>query len=287
MEKYTREGLKGSWGDMKIVEARSKRGPGTSAPIEEELEIYEEFFKIAIGNKKKTRNLVLGGTPELRDLALKYGSETIAVDISPKLLLALTNVMEHKNEDNNKFMIGDWLDMGKFLQRNSFDIILADLSINNIPFEKWESLFNTLKKLLKKKGYFIIRHINYNQSKKFKDYKKIIDDFNSGKNTLLGLVFECGFCTGLSQKAYNTNKKEFVWKSVIDELNILRDMLDKKDAVNFDNLTAHAKYHTSIATSEKEFHKLIRKYFWIKKIGIINKLVFSHYMPIYLLRTRC
>src|SRR3989338_6981221 len=133
MEKFTREGLKGTWGKIDLVESRSKRGPGTSAPVKEELEIYEKFFKIAMGNKTKTRTLVLGGTPELRDLALKYHSETIAVDISPKLLLALTNVMEHKNEDNNKFMIGDWLDMGKFLQRNLFNIILADLSINNIP----------------------------------------------------------------------------------------------------------------------------------------------------------
>ncbi len=286
MEKHTKEGLKGSWGRAELVEARTKRGSGTSAPVKEELEVYEEFFKTAIKNKRKTRTLVLGGTPELRDLALKYGSETIAVDISPKLLLSLTNIMEYKDSDNNKFMIGDWLEMDKFLPKNSFDVILGDASITNVPFEKWDQLFDILARLLKKKGYIITRQLTYNPSKKLKQYDEIIKDFNKGRNTIFGLVLEFGFYTKLGKKSYDKKKKIFSWKTIAEELNTIKNKLNKKSLADYENLIVHAKYHSSIISSEKEFYKKLRKYFYIRKKGVIKKLIYSHYVPIYLLKVR-
>ena len=114
MKEHTSQNLKGSWGQKENVMSRAKRGKATSAPDEKTLAVERKFFKIAQGNKKKIKTLVLGATPELRDLAISMGSETIAVDISPRLLLALTNVMKHKDDPKNKFIVGDWLLMTNY-----------------------------------------------------------------------------------------------------------------------------------------------------------------------------
>lgn len=287
MEKHTSEGLKGSWGDMEVVRARSKRGPGSSAPIKEELKVYEEFFKIAKGDKKQVRTLVLGGTPELRDLTIKHGSETVAIDVSPKLLLSLTNVMKYKYDDKNKFIVGDWLDMHKFFEPNSFDIILSDASVNNAPFKKWDILFKIIIKLLKEDGYFINRQIVYNIPCKLGAFEEMFNDFNEGKNTILGLVFELGFRSKLSKGVYNTKTKGFHWKPIAKQLNYLaKKYLNKTDFADFENMTKHAIYHTSIVTTEKEFNNILRKYFFIKKIGVIRNLILSDYVPIYLLKKK-
>ena len=68
-------------------------------------------------------------------MAIKNNSETVAVDISPKLLLAMTNVMKYKNNDNNKFiksMISKMIGLANigvafnFLQKTQFESNLAE-----------------------------------------------------------------------------------------------------------------------------------------------------------------
>lgn len=66
-------------GYAKISGSRSKR-EGASAPRQNDLKIYEKFLKQAIKNKKDPKALILGATPELRDLCLKHKCETMAID---------------------------------------------------------------------------------------------------------------------------------------------------------------------------------------------------------------
>ena len=276
-----------AWSDTKIIKTRAKRGKGTSAPYPEEIKVYENFFKIAIGNKKNTKTLVLGATPELRDLAIKHGSETIGVDSSPKLLSSFTKVMRYKNNKNNKPVLGDWLKMHKFLDPNSFDVVMGDISINNIPFKKWNNLFIIMNNLLKKDGYFITRQMIYDYPpKKIKSCEQLVKEHKKRKGTILGLLFELGYDTKYARSSYNQKTKEFDWSFFGECVEPVKKMLNKSEGINFVNFLEHAKYMISFIISEKDFKKIIEKYFSLKKIAVLKKIHHSHMAPIYFFKVK-
>jgi len=285
MDKHTIKHLK-TWEDKENIKSRAKRGKATSAPDEETLEIEKRLFKIAQANKKKVRTLVLGATPELRDLAISMGSETVAVDISPRLLLAMTNVMKFKDDPKNKFMVEDWLKLHKFLEKNSFDIVLADISINNIPYDKWEDFFKSLNYVMKKNAYFITRSIVFNYPSKLRTYKEVIDEFKKNNISVMEMMVELGLSTETIKQGYNHKKKEMSWKSFEKYGKELKKDLSKQEYSFFENIMKHAKDLTTIIVSEREFIKILRKYFYLKKRKIANKIGTTYRLPVYFLKNK-
>jgi SAM-dependent methyltransferase len=286
MKKFTAFGLKNAWGDKEVIEARTKRGPGTTSPTPEELKVYEKFFRIAQGSKKKVKVLILGATPEMRDLSIRLGAETIAVDVSPRLLLALTNVMEYKDDFKNKFMIGDWLKADKFLPKKSFDIVMADVSLANLPAKNNKDMLKVVNRLLKKDGYFITRNIAYDLPKRLKTVDEILRDFKKEGNTPLGLVFELCLETELLKKGFNPKTKEYSWSTLGEVESHVKRHLDVKNRAYFENMAKHAKVHKLTILSKKEFHDIVKKYFHIKDIAVVKDIGHSRFAPIYFLKAK-
>ena len=285
MKKFTARGLKNTWGEKKIVKARARRGLGTSSPTPKELRVYERFFKIAQGNKKKVKVLILGATPETRDLSIRLGAETIAVDVSPRLLLALTNVMEYKDDFKNKFMIGDWLEADKFLPKKSFDIVMADVSLSNLPAKSNKDMLRIVNNLLKKDGYFITRNIAYDLPKKLKTVDEILKNFKK-EDPPLGLVFELCLETELLKKGFNPKTKEYNWITLTEVEDYVKKHLDSKNRAYFANICKHAKMHKLVIFSRKEFHDILKKYFFIKNIAVVKNIKHPEYVPIYFLKPK-
>ena len=75
MEKHTQKQIKKCWG-KKAAKSRTRR-KASSAPIKPELKNYRFLLRKALKNRKSPRILVLGSTPELRDLAISLGTTTI------------------------------------------------------------------------------------------------------------------------------------------------------------------------------------------------------------------
>ena len=94
-------------------------------PSKEDLKIYEKLLK-----KNKIRNniLILGATPELRELALKYGKQIVVCDINLNMILAMTELMRHKNK-KEIWIKADWVSVP--LKHNHFDAILIK-SVNGL-----------------------------------------------------------------------------------------------------------------------------------------------------------
>lgn len=286
MEQHTKEKLKITWGDDKVIESRAKRGKGTSAPTPEEIKISEIFLKKAFLGKKKTRTLVLGATPELRDLVIRHNSETVAVDISPKLLFALTNVMQCRDNPNNKYMVGDWLEMHKFLPKKSFDAVLGDGSLNNIPFNTYDKMFRILSYLLKDTGYIIIRHYVCPDPLTKKTPQEIVDNYNKGNNTLFGLILELGFYTDIRKKAYNHKTKELDWSYVYGYYDFVKNQLKEEEIPFFDNMMMHTKSNKTVKPFLPEFKSKVKKYFSIEKVGFAKAIGHSYMAPIYCLKPK-
>ncbi|MBW2978040.1 class I SAM-dependent methyltransferase [Candidatus Woesearchaeota archaeon] len=282
MEKFTKKGISKTWGNKVSIKARVKRGKGTSAPIKEELEIYKKFLRQTIVGDKNPRVLVLGVTPELVDLAVSLGCETVVVDISKKLIEKMRAVMKYRDSPKLHIVHGDWLKMDKILNTNSFNAIIGDASLNNIPAKKYPAVLKNISKLLKKNGSLIVRHLIYSLPKKFKTKEQAIKEFKQGRNTILGVFMEVGFQTKIAKKAYNAKKNQFSWEHICDPTwDVLKANLGKKDLKYVENLGRHARYVIHNLFPKKVFNKMLQKHFVVKKIAVLKKYMYSRYCPIY------
>ena len=114
---------------------------------------YKKFILATIkGLRKKPKGLVLGATPELRDLLNRLNFEVTIIDISMEMILAMTELMKTKNAEEI-IVKGDWLTNP--LAANYYDIVIGDLVLNNVPKEKQSQFIKKIYKLLKPHGSFI------------------------------------------------------------------------------------------------------------------------------------
>ncbi len=106
--------------------------------------------------KKRPRILILGSTPEYRDLAHNLHAEVTCVDIGLEMLMGMADLMKHKNKVGQEIWLkSDWLVMP--VAENYYDFVLGDLVINNLPLNLQSKFFAKIKSLLKPGGYFITR----------------------------------------------------------------------------------------------------------------------------------
>ncbi|MDP1833479.1 MAG: class I SAM-dependent methyltransferase [Candidatus Moranbacteria bacterium] len=125
-------------------------------PSRDDLEIYDKLLRTSLGGIKKPKILVLGSTPEMRDLAHKYDAEVTIVDINIEMMIAMSELMEHKSNIEKEIWIKSGWDAVP-LAGNYFDAILGDAVSSNMPWEKSKLWMAHMATLLKKSGVFIER----------------------------------------------------------------------------------------------------------------------------------
>jgi len=107
--------------------------------------------------KRSARMLVLGATPEFRDLGLKYGMEVWACDINSNMHKALDRLMKYRKSLKNKKVVSDWLFMSRHLPKKYFDLIIADQSFNIVLLKDWPKLCNEIIKVIEPNGYILLK----------------------------------------------------------------------------------------------------------------------------------
>jgi ubiquinone/menaquinone biosynthesis C-methylase UbiE len=161
-------------------------------PRGETFKIYEKFIR---GVKKHNNALILGATPELRELTGKFFRQTVFVDISLEMILKTEKLVSPQYK--NQIMVrGDWLKIP--LPEHYFDVVLADVSTSSLSFNQYRNLFFRIYQFLRKEGAFISRqwiYIERNQNF-FEEYLKkrqlnnisefllVIEEFLARKNYL-------------------------------------------------------------------------------------------------------
>lgn len=126
-------------------------------PAKSDLKVIEKYFKDYIKvNNFLPKVLILGVTPEFRDLCAIYNLSVVTVDINLDMKKSMDYLVKRKNK-KEKFLLSDWLTVNKKLLKNSFDFILSDFSVNNIPQIDRHKFFLGINNILKKEGYFITR----------------------------------------------------------------------------------------------------------------------------------
>lgn len=127
-------------------------------PSAADLKIYDQFLRDAVRNQKTAKILVLGATPELRDLAAKYTEEVTVMDANLEMILAMTKLMRKKNP-SEIWLKANWLSMP--LALDYYDVILGDGVVNNVAWSEVNIFWKHLAQILKPEGKFITRILFY------------------------------------------------------------------------------------------------------------------------------
>lgn len=259
---------------------------GSFAPTKPELEIYEKYLTESLQFNDSPEILVLGATPELRDLAIKHNCQTVAIDISNKILQKMNDLMEYKDSDKNIYLKGDWMAMDKFLRQDSFDIIMGDISFNYLDSVKQEQLLQVLKRLLKPGGKMIFRNIVIAENKPMTDLKELQQQYDNNQNNWLMFLMSVGMYTVFKKQVYNREQKELNFEKLFelfdDAINQAEIKLREEDVLKYENFKNYAKTFNFKIFLSKEFEESVGNNFMV-----INKQTsgwkFSDSAPIFLL----
>lgn len=125
-------------------------------PSKKEIEFWENIIKTVLRKKKSIRVLILGATPEFRDMLAKYKKiEVTMIDLNPLVKVAMDRLRKRKNP-REKLIVGSWLEMKKIFPQNYFDIVMNDEGFENIAVKNHNQLHRNIRYVLKKDGYFLV-----------------------------------------------------------------------------------------------------------------------------------
>lgn len=127
--------------------------PGRPSPDETRL-FGEGMNKGLDASPGPHRILIHGSTPELRDLACSANAEVITLDINPDMTRAMTELMRAPNPRERNFY-GNWLDAP--FDDASFDAIIGDFTVGNLPFADHKKFYEETARLLKHTGRYVER----------------------------------------------------------------------------------------------------------------------------------
>jgi len=132
-----------SWGNM----------PSPIRPSSGDIEIYQRFMPSEI---KREHILILGSTPELRDIvAQRPDAKVYIADFSYRMPLEMLKFTKHVDPKKEKWIRDNWFDLP--FPEHFFDIILGDLVLQQFPPELEPVLLKKVHSLIKKDGLFIGR----------------------------------------------------------------------------------------------------------------------------------
>jgi len=145
------------------------------SPSKGEVMFYEKAVK-KILKRKNPKALVLGATPEIRDMLAKYKKlDVYIMDADVPVYRAMTRLMKRKNKQE-KLVVGDWLKMP--FKKDTFDLILSHGAFSVISLKNHEKFYKNIKRVVKKDGYVVMSRVNVEPFLKEPiSFKQIIDKY--------------------------------------------------------------------------------------------------------------
>lgn len=129
----------------------------TYKPSKTEVLLFEKFLKI-IQKNDDFKVLILGATPEIRDMLAKNKLSVTILDANPTMVKAMNQLVKTRNK-NEKIVIGNWLKMP--FRDNMFNLIISDHPTSSLNLSQVKTLFSEIHRVLKPNEHFIVDvHIN-------------------------------------------------------------------------------------------------------------------------------
>lgn len=116
-------------------------------PGKERLRMYKYFFRKYSPGKDV---LLLGSTPEIRDMLAKEHCKVTLVDKSISMVKAMTILRKLKS--NEKIVIKNWME---YKPKEKYDAVFGDNVLNNLPSKDWLRFNKLVASWLNRGGVFI------------------------------------------------------------------------------------------------------------------------------------
>ncbi|MFH1448343.1 MAG: class I SAM-dependent methyltransferase [Candidatus Micrarchaeota archaeon] len=143
----------GVWDEEHALEWRRSFG-SPARPTKAECKVYwRELSKL----KKDAKTLLLGSTPEIRDMAFEFGMRLTVIDFKVKNYEELQGLMVH-SPDNETYVNKNWIDM-EF--QSEFDVVIGDNVLSVLTTPKAKKLVKRIHAALKPEGKWITRVMLY------------------------------------------------------------------------------------------------------------------------------
>ena len=152
-----------------IWEANAAKWPDIGPPWRPSPEDVTLYRRLS-ASKLPGRTLILGATPELRDLLAEHAAtmpHPVVVDCSPAMLIAMTSLAKMAHPDRERWHIADWCDDESGCE--SYDLVLADMVWWTVSVAKQVALRDRIATLLAPDGLFVSRF-------RFRDPKRVDED---------------------------------------------------------------------------------------------------------------
>ncbi len=271
---------KASW--VYLAEQYDKLVKPPSRPCRQQLRIWDKIIKKHMG-KKGGNALILGATPELRDLALKNGYFTWAIDINPVMLKGMTKLMKRANPKREKRTVADWCKIK--LPKRHFDLIMADASLNNVLSDGGnKKVLRLIAKSLEKDGICLVRNVVTRSLERPRPVKYWFDLIKNEK-----LNYPSDFTVAVRADSSASPFKKS--PQVVDSVKVYKEIL--KQDINNSRIKRFLDFYYQVLGKERkyffiylksDFEKLLKKYFKVLPIAKCQK----HYscqtiFPVYLL----
>jgi Methyltransferase domain len=127
--------------------------------------------KLVLGSKA----LVMGSTPELRDVLAKYPVQVYIMDMNLEMMRAMSELAQNVDIDKEIWVKSGWLN--DVFEENKFDLIVADWTSANLPFELQEKYYKNIAKWLKKDGLIVERLYVFDKQMPEYTFENLISDF--------------------------------------------------------------------------------------------------------------
>ncbi|TKJ17812.1 hypothetical protein CEE44_04775 [Candidatus Woesearchaeota archaeon B3_Woes] len=234
------------------------------------------FIKKNIKSKgKNAKVLILGSTPEYRNMCGQLKLSVTLIDFSKKNYQYLNR--EVKNKPKEKFVQGNWL---KTVLDEKFDIILADNIVNMFKKKDINKLFSNVSKMLKDDGYFITRTYFRDKGEKYtgdnsiKEYRREYPKSGVCSGTIRNLIL----ASYDFRKDYTMLKD--AWKVILNLYN--KKLISNKELKDYENLSLNRDF-LFFMPLRSDLEKKFFKFFKTKEIFYGNEKHLKNKLPLYVL----
>lgn len=147
-------------------------------PTKDEIRIFLHYLNrsgiLERAGKRKIKALVLGATPELRDMLARIKADVSLIDLSKYMIREMTKLRKIRSKEH-KFT-GDWIKTP--FPDGYFDVVVGDLAQGNIAKDKKQAFLKEIARVLKKNGYFIQRIFHIPPNLRCRDPDDILDEYS-------------------------------------------------------------------------------------------------------------
>ena len=157
-------------------------------PSISELAVIEKHLLQFVKERRNFRLLILGSTPEYRDLALTYFVDYACVDYNKQNFLELGKYMYHRDSEKN-VIEGDWHSM---TFSNEFDMVIGDFASAVIPVSDHDVFFGNIYRALRQGGMCILKTA-LREGNKRPNHKEMVERYRNERsylNPFPGMLFD-------------------------------------------------------------------------------------------------